>query len=61
MAYRMVHMRSGTVFKNFPTKQEALERELITCVDFSPNSAFMAYGTASGHCRLYRLNDFHKF
>uniref|UniRef100_A0A7E4VKK3 WD_REPEATS_REGION domain-containing protein n=1 Tax=Panagrellus redivivus TaxID=6233 RepID=A0A7E4VKK3_PANRE len=61
MAYRVVHMRSGTVFKNFPPKQEALEREFITCVDFSPHSAYMAYGTAAGHCRLYRLNGFHQY
>jgi U3 small nucleolar RNA-associated protein 18 len=61
MAYRLLHMNSGTVYKNFPPKQEMLERELISSVEFSPKSGYVAFGTMTGHCRLYRLHAFSEY
>ncbi|CAD5225570.1 unnamed protein product [Bursaphelenchus okinawaensis] len=58
MHYRIAHLQSGTVFKNFPPKNEMLSKDVITSASFSPHSGFVAFGTMSGGVRLYRLNYF---
>ncbi|KAI6186919.1 U3 small nucleolar RNA-associated protein 18-like protein [Aphelenchoides besseyi] len=58
MAYRIVHMQTGTVFKNFPPKQEMLAKDHYCCADFSPNGGFAAFGNSTGPVRLYRLNHY---
>ncbi|KAI6189559.1 U3 small nucleolar RNA-associated protein 18-like protein [Aphelenchoides bicaudatus] len=61
MAYRFLHTQSGTVFKNFPPKQEMLSRDYFTCTDISPHSGFAAFGNTNGGIRLYRLNHYEKY
>lgn len=61
MNSRVLHMRSGTVFQNFPAEQEMLERDHMTCADFSPHSGFVAFGTDKGTTRIYRLNHFDRY
>lgn len=61
MSARILHTRSGTVFQNFPAEQEMLERDQITCADFSPRSGFVVFGTQNGGTRMYRLNHFDKY
>ena len=61
MSARILQTRSGTVFQNFPAKQEMFERDQITCADFSPHSGFLAFGTEAGTTRIYRLNHFDKY
>lgn len=61
MSYRLSHVASGTTYQNFPPKQEILQKEIATCVDFSPHSSFVAFGTMSGFVRLYRLNGYSEY
>lgn len=61
MAIRISHTQSGTVFKNFPAKSEVLAKASLSCVDFSPHSAFGVFGTLSGTVRLYRLPYYEKY
>lgn len=61
MAYRLFHVPSGTTYKDFPRKNEMLEKEAVNAIDFSPHSGFVAFGTLNGYCRLYRLNHFNEY
>ena len=50
---RLVHVASGTVFKNWPTSRTPLGHVQSLC--FSPPGAFMAIGNAKGCVLLYRM------
>lgn len=56
-----MNCQSGSIYQNFPSRQEIFLREKLKCSAFSPNSAFLAYGTERGKCLLYRLNHFGKY
>ncbi|KAJ2156096.1 U3 snoRNP protein [Coemansia sp. RSA 552] len=53
---RLVHLPSATVISNWPSQSSSLGT--INCVDFSPNSGFMAVGNDAGRALLYRLQHY---
>ncbi|XP_069693921.1 U3 small nucleolar RNA-associated protein 18 homolog [Periplaneta americana] len=56
-AFRLVHFPSMTVFSNFPgSSQPHLARP--QCLDFSPNSGYLAIGNNKGAALLYRLKHY---
>ncbi|KAJ2057796.1 U3 snoRNP protein [Coemansia sp. S146] len=50
---KLVHLPTGTVFANWPSMSSHLGN--VQCIDFSPQSGFMAVGNDSGKALLYRL------
>ncbi|GAO49711.1 WD40 repeat-like protein [Saitoella complicata NRRL Y-17804] len=50
---KLVHLPSGTVFKNWPTMNTPLGK--IGAVEFSQGSEMLCIGNEQGHVRLYRL------
>ena len=61
MAGKILHTVSGSVYQDFPTKQEMLSRDKLNSSCFSPKNAFFAFGTTSGKCRLYRFPYFDNY
>lgn len=55
-AFRLVHVPSFTVFKNWPTSGTPLGR--VTSVAFSPGTEMLSCGNEGGHARLWRLNHY---
>jgi len=55
-SFRLVHVKSRTVFANWPTNQTPLN--YVSTLDFSPNCGFLAIGNAKGRVMLYRLNHY---
>lgn len=53
---KLVHLPSCTVFENWPTERTPLNK--VTCLDFSPGGAYMAFGENKGRVLLYRLKHF---
>uniref|UniRef100_A0A1I7Z2Z4 WD_REPEATS_REGION domain-containing protein n=1 Tax=Steinernema glaseri TaxID=37863 RepID=A0A1I7Z2Z4_9BILA len=60
-AIRLSHMKTSSVYKNFPARTEMLQKSTITSAGFSPNSGFFACGTNTGAVRLYRLSHFENY
>uniref|UniRef100_A0A0K0FM29 U3 small nucleolar RNA-associated protein 18 homolog n=1 Tax=Strongyloides venezuelensis TaxID=75913 RepID=A0A0K0FM29_STRVS len=58
MQIRLYNIGSGTTYENFPHISEMRSRTKMTCVDFSPNSGFVVFGTQNGGLKMYRLNNF---
>ncbi|CAI4221557.1 unnamed protein product [Auanema sp. JU1783] len=56
---RLMHVRSGTMFSNFPQRFENIENP--TCVSFSPNTGYMAVGATRGAFRTYRMDHFEEY
>ncbi|KAJ2665330.1 U3 snoRNP protein [Coemansia sp. RSA 1200] len=56
---KLVHLPTGTVFSNWPSASSHLG--LVQCIDFSPNSGFMAVGNDKGKALLYRLPHFQSY
>ncbi|KAJ2469281.1 U3 snoRNP protein [Coemansia sp. RSA 2322] len=50
---KLVHLPSGTVFANWPSMSSHLG--IVQCIDFSPQSGYMAVGNDGGKALLYRL------
>jgi U3 small nucleolar RNA-associated protein 18 len=59
-AIRLVHFPSLTVLKNFPDQQDH-DMKVLTCMDFSPSSGYLAAGNVKGRCLLYRLHHYTKY
>uniref|UniRef100_A0A914HJE4 Uncharacterized protein n=1 Tax=Globodera rostochiensis TaxID=31243 RepID=A0A914HJE4_GLORO len=55
MACRLSNCSTGSVFQNYPAKQEHFSTDKFTACEFSPNNAFFSLGTKQGKLRLYRL------
>jgi U3 small nucleolar RNA-associated protein 18 len=55
-AFRLVHVPSYTVFKNWPTSGTPLGK--VTAVAFSPGSEMLCCGNEGGHARLWKLNHY---
>jgi U3 small nucleolar RNA-associated protein 18 len=55
---RVLHVPSATVFSNWPTSKTPLKQ--VSCLDFSPDSRYLAVGNDHGHCLLYRLLHYAK-
>ncbi|CAD6188480.1 unnamed protein product [Caenorhabditis auriculariae] len=53
---RLVHLRSKTVFKNFPLRHDKVTSARST--DFSPNSGYLAVGCDDGKLNLFRIEFF---
>ncbi|VDK52754.1 unnamed protein product [Anisakis simplex] len=58
-ALRVAHLRSTSVFSNFPPRNVRLGQP-TTC-DFSPNNGYFAIGDMNGYLSLFRLNHFEKY
>lgn len=58
-AIRIAHVRSGSVFSNFPPRNIRLGK--TTLCDFSPNSGYFGVGDSSGFLSLFTLNHFNKY
>ena len=54
-AIRIVHVPTGTVYKNFPSTTGRSGFGYVTDVDFSPDGSKVACGNAHGQVLLYRL------
>ncbi|KAJ2547525.1 U3 snoRNP protein [Coemansia sp. RSA 1933] len=53
---KLAHLPTGTVFSNWPSMSSNLG--FVQCIDFSPQSGFMAVGNDKGKAMLYRLSHF---
>ncbi|KAJ2775486.1 U3 snoRNP protein [Coemansia nantahalensis] len=53
---KLVHLPTGTVFANWPSSSAHLGK--VQCIDFSPQSGFMAVGNDGGKALLYRLQHY---
>ncbi|KAJ2709022.1 U3 snoRNP protein [Coemansia spiralis] len=53
---KLVHLPTGTVFANWPSSSSHLGK--VQCIDFSPQSGFMAVGNDGGKALLYRLQHY---
>lgn len=53
-AFRLVHVPSFTVFKNWPTSSTPLGK--VTASAYSPGCSMLATGNEGGHVRLWSLN-----
>lgn len=58
-ALKITHIRSGTVFNNFPGNLAKIGKPHV--VQFSPQSGFMAVGNHSKEVLLYRLKHFNNY
>uniref|UniRef100_A0A5S6QSW9 Anaphase-promoting complex subunit 4 WD40 domain-containing protein n=1 Tax=Trichuris muris TaxID=70415 RepID=A0A5S6QSW9_TRIMR len=52
-AMKLLHVRSGTVFSNYPIEQYNLG--FARDVDFSPNGGYMCVGNSKGKLKLFKL------
>lgn len=53
---KLMHMRSKTMFSNFPGSFEKIP--MPECVEFSPHSGYMAVGCQTGQLRMYRVGHY---
>lgn len=58
-AVKITHIRSGTVFNNFPDHMSKIGKPHV--VQFSPQSGFMAIGNHNKEVLLYRLKHFNNY
>ncbi|KAJ2855845.1 U3 snoRNP protein [Coemansia erecta] len=56
---KLVHLPTGSVFANWPYANSKMG--YIQCLDFSPNSGFMAVGNDSGKALLFRLSHYQTY
>ncbi|PIA13763.1 WD40 repeat-like protein [Coemansia reversa NRRL 1564] len=56
---KLVHLPTGSVFANWPTASSHLGH--VQCIDFSPQSGFMAVGNDRGKALLYRLQHYSSY
>eukprot|EP01125_Pyxidicula_operculata_P000269 TRINITY_DN10344_c0_g1_i1.p1 TRINITY_DN10344_c0_g1~~TRINITY_DN10344_c0_g1_i1.p1 ORF type:complete len:522 (-),score=157.29 TRINITY_DN10344_c0_g1_i1:34-1599(-) len=56
-AVRLVHLPSGTIFKNFPESEWG---KRVVCIDFSPDSTNLSFGISNGRVVTYSLLEFVK-
>lgn len=53
---RLLHVKSGTIFSNWPTEKTPLRK--VQCISFSPSGAYMAAGNDRGRVLLYSVNHY---
>lgn len=58
-ALKITHIRSGTVFNNFPGNMSKMGKPQV--VQFSPQSGFLAVGNHNKEVLLYRLKHFNNY
>eukprot|EP00605_Chrysophyceae_sp_TOSAG23-4_P001037 GSChrysophyteH1.ASY1.ANO1.1140.1 assembled CDS len=56
---RVMHVASGAVYHNWPTKETPLRK--VQALSFSPGGGYMAIGNDKGKVLLYRLNHFSQY
>jgi U3 small nucleolar RNA-associated protein 18 len=59
-ALRVAHIPSFHVFPNWPMEHAQLP-VIVTSIDISPNSAYMAVGTRKGDAQLHRLLSYQNY
>ncbi|XP_049277336.1 U3 small nucleolar RNA-associated protein 18 homolog [Anopheles funestus] len=52
-AARLIHVKSGTVFRNFPVQMSGIG--MITAAEFSPSGGYLALGTRKSKVSLFRV------
>ncbi|XP_053694114.1 U3 small nucleolar RNA-associated protein 18 homolog [Sabethes cyaneus] len=58
-AVKLVHMKSGTVYRNFPTMKASLGH--VTRVQFSPGGGYFAMGNREGIVTLFRVKHYQNY
>ncbi|KAL9707001.1 hypothetical protein quinque_010519 [Culex quinquefasciatus] len=58
-AVKLVHMKSGTVFRNFPMMKSALGH--VTRVQFSPGGGYLALGNRESVVSLFRVKHYENY
>lgn len=58
-AVKLVHMKSGTVFRNFPMMKSALG--YVTRVQFSPGGGYLALGNRESVVSLFRVKHYENY
>lgn len=58
-AVKLVHMKSGTVFRNFPMIKAGLGN--VTRVQFSPGGGYLAIGSREGVVSLFRVKHYQNY
>nr|XP_019539280.2 U3 small nucleolar RNA-associated protein 18 homolog [Aedes albopictus]XP_029715205.1 U3 small nucleolar RNA-associated protein 18 homolog [Aedes albopictus] len=58
-AVKLVHMKSGTVFRNFPMIKAGLGS--VTRVQFSPGGGYLAIGSREGVVSLFRVKHYQNY
>ncbi|XP_049549353.1 U3 small nucleolar RNA-associated protein 18 homolog [Anopheles darlingi] len=56
---RLVHVRSGTVFRNFPLQNSSLG--YVTTVEFSPSGGYLAIGNKKSFVSLFRVKHYQNY
>ncbi|XP_055598050.1 U3 small nucleolar RNA-associated protein 18 homolog [Uranotaenia lowii] len=58
-AIKLIHLKSGTVYRNFPMMKSDLGR--VTRVQFSPGSGYLAVGSREGFVSLFRVKHYQNY
>lgn len=58
-AVRLVHVRSGTVFRNFPLQNAFMG--CVTTVEFSPSGGYLAIGNRASFVSLFRVKHYQNY
>ncbi|XP_058124496.1 U3 small nucleolar RNA-associated protein 18 homolog [Anopheles ziemanni] len=58
-AVKLVHVKSGTVFRNFPIVATSLGN--VTTVEFSPSGGFLAIGNKKSVVSLFRVKHYQNY
>jgi U3 small nucleolar RNA-associated protein 18 len=58
-ALKLLHVESGSVFKNFPSHLDVIGKANVLA--FSPESGYLAVGTMTSKVPLYRLNHYKNY
>ncbi|XP_055548114.1 U3 small nucleolar RNA-associated protein 18 homolog [Wyeomyia smithii] len=58
-AVKLVHMKSGTVYRNFPIMKAGLGH--VTRVQFSPGGGYLALGNREGIVTLFRVKHYQNY
>ncbi|XP_058818617.1 U3 small nucleolar RNA-associated protein 18 homolog isoform X2 [Topomyia yanbarensis] len=58
-AVKLIHMKSGTVYRNFPMMNAALGH--VTRVKFSPGSGYLALGSRESIVSLFRVKHYQNY
>ncbi|XP_062547038.1 U3 small nucleolar RNA-associated protein 18 homolog [Armigeres subalbatus] len=58
-AVKLVHMKSGTIFRNFPMFKAGLGS--VTRVQFSPGGGYLAIGSREGVVSLFRVKHYQNY
>uniref|UniRef100_A0A182Q9J1 WD repeat-containing protein 55 homolog n=1 Tax=Anopheles farauti TaxID=69004 RepID=A0A182Q9J1_9DIPT len=58
-AVKLIHVKSGTVFRNFPMQMASLGH--VTTAEFSPSGGYLALGNKQGSVSLFRVKHYENY